>query len=166
MAGAFIKNNNNFNNALAEINNAFPTKGKILNITNGENAYLNVMTKDGKILTDEGQIVENQDSFEYSDLFLTSEKLTGKNIRNFSSYKFVPTLNTLCKKVLLGSDLIIYGPGTQFSSLIPSYLTHNIKKTINKSSALKISLPNLNMDRDLINRSINNLLDLITTNTS
>jgi hypothetical protein len=54
------------------------------------------------------------------------------------------------REALLHSDLIIYGPGTQFSSLMPSYKTLGLAEAIADSRArAKIFVVNIHRDHDI-----------------
>ena len=55
----------------------------IHNVTDGKNLYLNVKTKSGKFIIDEGDIVDNNDKEEFKEIFLQNRKL----IKNLVHYK-------------------------------------------------------------------------------
>ena len=59
---------------------------------------------------------------------------------------------------LLDSDIIIYGPGTQYSSLFPSYLTKNIRETIIKSKAKKFLVTNIFLDNDILKENVESII--------
>ena len=62
--------------------------------------------------------------------------------------------------LLSNADLIIYGPGTQNSSLFPSYMTENLGKIISKNlSATKVFICNIIEDHDILNQSTNEILE-------
>lgn len=159
-AGYLVKHD--FNLALEIIcQSLIPNKNfKILNITNGENCYLNIFCNDDTYITDEAVIVENPEKKIYSEVFLTKDKITDQK-KITSRDIFFPDINPEAKKEISKSDLIIYGPGTQFSSLIPSYLTKNITRYLNKSKAKKYLILNLKSDNDIYYEETLSLIDKI-----
>ena len=46
------------------------------------------------------------------------------------------------------ADIIIYGPGTQYSSLYPTYWTKGLTEEISKSSAQKFFITNIDHDNE------------------
>ena len=57
------------------------------------------------------------------------------------------------------ADIIIYGPGTQYSSLFPSYLTQNLRQTIENSKAKKFLITNIFLDNDIINENVEDIIN-------
>jgi hypothetical protein len=74
--------------------------------------------------------------------------------------EFFPSPNERALEELRAADLIIYGPGTQYSSLFPSYLTKEVSGVIAKNSrALKIFVSNIQHDHDIPDASVEDLVD-------
>lgn len=48
-----------------------------------------------------------------------------------------------CEKILLDADVIVFGPGSLYTSIIPNLLVGGVVKTIRKSKAKKILLMNI-----------------------
>ena len=152
IASSFLKNQKNFNKSLYEIQNFLEIKNKVLNITKGENLFLNAVLEDGTLVTDEERLVQIPHQSKVVDIFLLKKKLSNKEIKIIDSQKnknkknilnkssTSPKINTEVASVIKSSDIIIYGPGTQFSSLFPSYLTIGLRKLIEKSKAKKFWL--------------------------
>ena len=63
------------------------------------------------------------------------------------------------KNKLSKADIIIFGPGTQYSSLFPSYLTRDLKETIEKSNAKKFLITNIYLDKDIINENVEDIIN-------
>ena len=113
----------------------------MLNVTNGENLYLYAILKNGKIINNEEELVTIKQKFPIENIFLLSKKLSSKildilikknkkdKITFFNKHNKFPKINPEVKLKLLKADIIIYGPGTQYSSLFPSYLTSDLKKS-------------------------------------
>ena len=157
-AGIFLKYKK-FNTAVKIMNLLFLNEMKVHNVTNGRNAYLYGIREDGKIL-DEGQMVENEEK-KIEDIFLFKNKINFNvfNNQKINKNKFIPSLNPSIQKLIKNSDLIIYGPGTQYSSLFPSYITKNLNELILKSKAKKIFISNIFFDNDIHNESVEGLID-------
>ena len=170
ISSLFLKNKKNFNQSLKEIHTFLDMKNNVYNVTKGENLFLIGLLENGEIVLDEEKLVTKKHKFRIENLFLLKKKLTKKNLNflNKKSKKFkidyfnnrnnYPNLNPEVKKIILHSDIIIYGPGTQYSSLFPSYLTSNIRDTIIKSKAKKFLVTNIFLDNDIVRESVDSII--------
>ena len=173
-AGAFLKNNQDFDKATRELMKVFQSKtnATLMNVTKGENRYLVGLKEDGELLDDEEKIVGEQSSVKFAGIYLIPEPLTPQEIKDFKklslkeSKEFLESkeknvfLSPEAKKVLEEADIIIYGPGTQFSSLFPSYKTQGMQEAISSSRAkLKVFVMNLTKDFDILSYTAEDLLD-------
>ena len=70
----------------------------------------------------------------------------------------IPNINKSINVILKKSDIIIYGPGTIHSSLLPSYLTKNLVLNIVKSKACKILISNIGKDKDMLFEDTDNII--------
>lgn len=171
IASSFLKNQKNFNKSLYEIQNFLEIKNKVLNITKGENLFLNAVLEDGTLVTDEERLVQIPHQSKVVDIFLLKKKLSNKEIKIIDSQKNKnkknilnksstrPKINTEVASVIKSSDIIIYGPGTQFSSLFPSYLTIGLRKLIEKSKAKKFLVTNIYLDNDIIAETVESIIE-------
>ena len=168
----FLQFGKNFNKTIKNFTEFFEIKHNILNVTDGKNLFLCGLANSGNILEDEVSIIHNKKKETISDIFLLKEKLSSKNhkilnrqkdIRKKRSYlnnlSVKPNLNSELKSTLKNSDIIIYGPGTQNSSLYPSYLTKGLKEIILRSRAKKIFISNIFKDNDIVNESTSTIID-------
>ena len=168
---SFLKNKRSFNKAISDIHNFFNIKkDKVLNVTDGENLYLYAILEDGKIIEDEDQLVNIKHKFPIEDIFLLPEKIlpnklkylskiNKKNKLNFfNKYNRYPKINLEVETKLSQADIIIYGPGTQYSSLFPSYLTQNLRQSIENSKAKKFLITNIFLDNDIINENVEDII--------
>ena len=57
-----------------------------------------------------------------------------------------PQLSKLTKKYILNTDYLFFCPGTQHSSLFPTYLSKNFLSILKKSKAKKIYITNIGAD--------------------
>ena len=94
---------------------------------------------------------------------MTNKKLDNsfiKTQRELESLDKNPKINLDLINLLSNADLIIYGPGTQITSLFPSYMTENLGKIISKNlSATKFFICNIIEDHDILNQSTNEILE-------
>jgi hypothetical protein len=170
IAATYLKNNNNFNKALVEIQDFLEIKNKVIYITNGENLYLNALLEDGNLILSEEALVQLPHKSKVENIFLLKEKLTKKKSELIASEnkaskaKFLqnravyPLINPEAETIINSSDIIIYGPGTQFSSLFPSYLTRGLGNLIEKSKATKFLITNIFLDNDIINENVESII--------
>ena len=171
IASAFLKNKKNFNKSLHDIQNFLEIKNKVLNITKGENLFLNAVLEDGTFISNEEHLVQIPHQSKVEDIFLLKKKLSNKEIKLINSQKNKnkkdilnksstrPKINTEVASVIKSSDIIIYGPGTQFSSLFPSYLTIGLRKLIEKSKAKKFLVTNIYLDNDIIKETVESIIE-------
>ena len=162
-AGAYLKNKRNFNAAASELAREFHSRARLLNVTQGENRILVALKEDGTILERESKIVGPQNDAKIVGLFFLQDHLTPDELKRLLRLPDLEskraTLQILHRPVaispevrdaLLHSDVIIYGPGTQFSSLLPSYKTDGIRDAISASRArAKIFVTNIHRDHDI-----------------
>ncbi len=124
---------------------------------------------DGSMLLGEADIVAAQSSAKISGLYLVDEqvyrlKIEGKAkppdgwlpvVREGSR---TPRINPAAAAAIAEADVIVYGPGTQHSSLFPSYMTEGVVETIAANrDAEKIFIGNIVRDLDIQEDDINDL---------
>lgn len=170
-SGAFLNLKNNFNQTIIEFEREFKPAARVLNVTQGENYVLVGLKSDGSFLCNEAEIVAPQNSQKIEEIYLLDEYLTEieekclNDCTNLASKKELlknksqkPLISTEAKSALEAADLIIYGPGTQHSSLLPSYLTEGLGETIsNNSFADKIFIANTRMDYEIQGETVKSL---------
>ena len=157
--GVFLINNNNINKSLKYIEKIFEIPDTVYSITN-DNLYLCGVRESGQILKKEAEIVEFRSNIRIKNLFLLKKPLSFKKINRLSFDKKIKYLkanninpkisNDVIKKINK-ADIIIYSPGTQHSSLLPTYMSNNFNKQISKSKALKIFITNIGADYETPN---------------
>jgi len=168
----FLKNKKSFNRSLKEMHKFLNIKkNNVLNITDGENLYLYAILTNGKIIEDEETLVNIKQKHPIENIFLLKNKISknildklnnnskGKKILYFNKHNRIPHINPETRNKLIRADIIIYGPGTQYSSLFPSYLTNDLCKTIEKSKAKKFLITNIFLDNDIINENVESIIN-------
>jgi 2-phospho-L-lactate transferase/gluconeogenesis factor (CofD/UPF0052 family) len=161
-AGCYLQEGRNFNDTTEAFSKFFEIQGRILNVTRGENLFLMARTEEGTVIRGEAELVSRENSSRIHDLFLIDERVYRDTIeldRTLSesaldgliaSGRRIPEINSEAKEAIETADVIVYGPGTQHSSLLPSYLTRGVAEAIaaNKN-ADKVFISNIRRDVDI-----------------
>ena len=134
-AGAYLEHGNDFNAAAATVADLVGTRARLLNVGEQQNRVLVGLKQDGTLLASEAEIVGPQSAVPITDLYLLAQLLTPDDLqalngmdvaakRSFLSGRdSVPALSPFAAAAIASADIILYGPGTQHSSLLPS-LSH------------------------------------------
>jgi 2-phospho-L-lactate transferase/gluconeogenesis factor (CofD/UPF0052 family) len=160
--GCYLDEGRDFNRAI-EAFSAFYEVGPdvLINITQGENLFLVAEKENGTVLLNEADIVAAQDPSKIRELFLLDEDVYFDRVEHraapdggwasvLRAGQRVPRLNPRARLALATADVIIYGPGTQHSSLFPSYMTEGVAEAIIANSrADKVFLGNIHRDFDI-----------------
>ena len=170
-SGAYLNSNSNFNQTVETLNNALDLPIKILNVTDGSNRVLVGVTKNGDYLANESEIVNLKSHSKISEIFLLNNYLNeeqvklikGQDVSNKLNFlrdlQEFPAINPLLRSSIAEADLIIYGPGTQHSSLYPSYMTLGLVDLIQKNfNAVKVLIGNIDEDNDIKMENLNSLI--------
>ena len=153
-AGSYIYFNKSTYKSIKIVEDIFSIKNNVLPVTN-ENCYLSAIRENGKILYDESSIVEIRSNEVIKRIFITKNKLNHikdkipffQKIKLMEGKSYTPLLNPQLSKEILKCNLIIFGPGTQHSSLFPSYLTSGLlKKIMRNTKCKKIFITNIGAD--------------------
>jgi 2-phospho-L-lactate transferase/gluconeogenesis factor (CofD/UPF0052 family) len=173
-AGCFLEQGRDFNRTVEELCGYYEISSTLLNITLGENLFLIAEREDGSILRSEADIVEPSaaagsrisrialiDERTYRDSIETADDVSDRELRLVVARGEVcPELNPRARQAIENADVIIYGPGTQHSSLLPSYLTRGSGAAITGNvSADKIFIANIHRDADIQADDANDLAD-------
>ncbi len=161
-AGCYLTEQRDFNRAVAAFSRFYEVESQLLNVTQGENLFLIARKQDGAALFSEAEIVSAQNPSKIEDIFLIDEaayRSTVENGKPVSTAEMdiliargsrVPAINAAASAALESADVIIYGPGTQHSSLFPSYLTRGVAEAIvGNQAADKIFISNIRRDFDI-----------------
>lgn len=170
--GAYLRHGADFNAAVDSCARMFGSPVRLLNVTNGENAFLVALKRDGELLADEADIVAPQDPTPITDLFLLREppdtrlrtELAGlppswaREVLARGRAEITPNPRAL--EAIADADLIVYGPGTPHSSLLPSYLTPGVADAIaDNTAAAKVFVVNTRHDHDVQGLTAPDLVD-------
>ncbi len=161
-AGCYLAEGRDFNRTVDAFAAFYQLESRLLNITQGENLFLIARKSGGGMLFSEAEIVSAQNPAKIEDIALIEESLyrsTIENGRQLSPAEFddliargsrIPAIHPQACAALASADVIVYGPGTQHSSLFPSYLTRGVAEAIvNNKAADKIFISNIRRDFDI-----------------
>ena len=172
-AGCYLRANRKFNDAVDDYAGLLGLPvGLIEDVTDGRNAHLVALDVDGKVLGTEEAIVDSRRVNRIDDIFLIDRALSldesaalsaaGATAarRYFAEHAVEPTLNPRLAERLDRADLIVFAPGTQHSSLFPSYLTRGLTDRIaGNLLALKLLITNLRYDAEIAGASAVTLVE-------
>ncbi len=140
--------------------------GLIENVTDGTNAHLVAIGAEGRVLGSEAEIVDATARNAIRDIFLIRRQLDAAEAQALSALgpdeaaarlallSVSPPLNRRLGERVRDADLIIYAPGTQHSSLFPSYLTAGLTEAIaGNLRATKLLVTNLQADAEIAGSS-------------
>lgn len=172
-AGCFLHCGRRFNPAVEDYCSLLGLPaGLIQNVTGGENAWLVALDRNGRLVASEAEIVNTDRPHDLKDIFLLDhspaatdrERLNAGPAlelqRYLASHQVTPAANPELLRRLAEADLIVYAPGTQHSSLFPSYLTPGLGAAVARNlHAVKVLITNLQEDAEIFGSSA---VDLIT----
>ncbi len=172
MAGAHLRLDRDFNRALVAFRTAFRSPVHIHNISNGENAFLVALKQNGELLVDEADIVAPQCPSPILHVFLLPQPIEDADRRTLAAlarddqvawlraHSIAVSLNPEANRAVTDADLLVFGPGTQYSSLLPTYLTRGLAESVRASRArAKVFVANLGRDHDARQLDVPDLLD-------
>jgi len=136
--------------------------GLVENVSDGTNAFLVALERDRGLLVSEAEIVDGKQQNRISDVFLIDRALSEDDRAALARLsreecakwledrsRAIP-LNKRLRERIGSADLIIYAPGTQHSSLFPSYLTKDLSRAIASNlTAMKLLVTNIQADAEI-----------------
>jgi len=145
-----------------KIRNALNLPSKVV-LNSDVNGFIFALTENGTLLHNEEKIVNYDQLSPIYEVFYKKEPLTKNDITKFNSLlnfeekKFylkqksdsLPIISEIASKSLLDADIIIFSPGTQHSSLYPTYFTKNLCKILSKTNAMKFFITNIIEDNEI-----------------
>ncbi len=171
-SGCYLACGQDFNRTVAAFSAFCRSRARVLNITCGENLVLVGLKEGGQILANEAELVSPQDFSQVNDIYLLARYLSKEELARLreaescaarasflAGLSVTPQLDEAAGEALTSADIIIYGPGTQHSSLFPSYLTRGVAEAIaGNANAEKIFVSNIQKDHEIQGETANSLI--------
>lgn len=172
-AGSFLVCGRQFNPAIDDYCSLVGlSAGAIENVTDGTNAYLVGVGEGGSVLGSEEEIVGALGQNRIQEIYLIDRALSetdrlqlkregGRDAAAFFERSAAKvSINSRLAAKLAEADLIIYAPGTQHSSLFPSYLTPGLSDVIaNNLRAIKLLITNIQTDAEIAGSSAVDIIE-------
>jgi 2-phospho-L-lactate transferase/gluconeogenesis factor (CofD/UPF0052 family) len=172
-AGAYLRAKRDFNRAVDDYCALLGVPaGLIENVTNGVNAHLVALDAAGRLLRTEEAIVDARAENTIKSLFLIDRPLSDEDARQLEASgadaaaraldarRAQLTLNPRLADKIAAADVIIYAPGTQHSSLFPSYMTPGLGDAIASNlRAIKLLVTNIQTDAEITGSTAVDLID-------
>ena len=151
-----VENHLDFNKAINSFSK-FCNLNKNIRIYENTNSvrYLSGLLKNGTLLPNEASVVLTRTTDSIKDIYQMTNPITMNQIRKLSSIEIddkinflkslrnIPTYNEEIKEKILNGDIIVYGSGTPYSSILPSLETKGIADLIIKNKVPKVMIANL-----------------------
>ncbi|MGE3526497.1 MAG: 2-phospho-L-lactate transferase CofD family protein, partial [Gemmatimonadales bacterium] len=172
-AGCFLEAARDFNRAVTVYAGLLGLPdGVIENVTDGRNLHLVAVDGQGRLIPNEAAIVTAAAPQDILDIHLLDRPVTdaeaagleGKGpeaVAAFLAPRLAsPAPNPRLLQRIAEADLIVYAPGTQHSSLFPSYLTPGLGSAIAQNlHAVKVLITNLQEDAEISGKSAVDLIN-------
>ncbi len=169
-AGCYLACARDFNATVDAFGRFYEINAALLNVTQGENLFLVAEKDDGSFFLNEADVVACPAKIRRASLIHEQEAMSlervGKSLpieelrERLQCAERLPDLNPQAREALEQADVIIYGPGTQHSSLLPSYLTKELGAYIAANQhADKVFIANIRRDVDIQLDDANDLAD-------
>lgn len=122
-------------------------------IANDESLFLRAYTKSGILVEDEYNIdIWDNPSDPIDRIFLVDHNGVEKE----------PVLSDRAFNALKNADIIISSSGTQWTSIIPTYMFKGFKEAYSSSKASKYLVMNRCQDKDMTGSNANDILDIVS----
>ena len=172
-AGAFLASGRDFNRAVDAYCALLGLRpGLIENVTDGTNAHLIALDMSGTLLRTEEEIVDARRRNSMRKIFLCEHppsETEARRIERLGEEAATSELNAMEPRIALNprladaiaaADIIIYAPGTQHSSLFPSYMTPGLAQRIaDNLGAIKLLITNIEQDAEIAGSTAVDLVD-------
>ena len=163
-AGSYFYYKKDINKSIDSLSKLFDINNKIYSCGT-KNLFLLGINNNNKIFDSESKIVEQRSNVNMKDIFLTNQKLPLDNLNKKEKMKKIllnstkDSISNEARIKIQNADVIIYSPGTPFSSLYPSYFCKGIGDCISKNKkAKKILITNIGSDYETPDFSANDYI--------
>jgi len=172
LAGSYVFSGYDFNDSLTYLSDSLELQAKLENVSDGSNRILVGVKDDGDLLLSESEIVNVQSDVPISRVFLLESYLDKEFVKYLISLDYderfaqllrlerLAQMNSKLPTILNEAELLVYGSGTQHSSLFPSYMTKDLGRLISSQAGLeKVLIGNVSPDEDIQGESVVTILN-------
>jgi len=160
LLGAYFEHGRTWTRALRELEAVLQVRGRV-EIASEENRHLFALCTDGRVLASECALITDSDG-DILELFLAKEPAAPLGLDKWTVQSGVEGARERIRrevhapaaaspaaiKALEQADVIVYGPGTFHSSLLPTLMIDGISEAIQRSTATKIMVVNIVEEAD------------------
>ena len=172
-AGSYLREGRRFNAAVDDYCALVGLRpGLVRNVSDGKNAFLVALDREGRLLGSEEEIVDARRRNAIDEIFLIDRAIAAEEraswpadatpaLRQRLEERSVEiALDAALAGEVAAADVIIYAPGTQHSSLFPSYMTQGLSAAIAANlHAIKLLVTNIQVDAEIAGSSAVDLVD-------
>lgn len=162
-AGCFLRAGRRFNAAVDDYCALLGLPpGLVDNVSDGTDAYLVAVDLGDRLLASEADIVDAKRRNRIKDIFLIGRRLDeaeAEALARLGPAEMTARLRSLEREIpvnprlldrIAAADIIVYSPGTQHSSLFPSYLTKGLSPALAANlTAIKLLITNIQADAEI-----------------
>jgi GT2 family glycosyltransferase/2-phospho-L-lactate transferase/gluconeogenesis factor (CofD/UPF0052 family) len=160
LMGAFFEEGKSWSKAIKSLEELLITRGKI-ELVSETSRHLFALCKDGRILPTEASVITDSDG-DIVDFFLSEnpvdkaamEKIVldlgfAKGLEEIRSRFHSPVKATeSAVKAIKNADVLIYGSGTFYSSILPTLQIEDVKKAVSENQSTKVMILNIVEEAD------------------
>jgi 2-phospho-L-lactate transferase/gluconeogenesis factor (CofD/UPF0052 family) len=171
LSGIFLANNKDFDLMVEVASKLAEIKGTLLCVS-PQNLWLVGVAANGEFLSSEAAIVNNKSNVRMAEVFLLneeadselierlSEKDLQKNLESLKNIENLPKANRRTLDAISYADLIILCPGTQHSSLYPTYLAEGLPEALMMNKhAMRVIITNVGEDKEIPMMTANDIIN-------
>ncbi|HEV2801774.1 MAG TPA: 2-phospho-L-lactate transferase CofD family protein [Pyrinomonadaceae bacterium] len=160
LLGAYLEHGRSWTRAIRALEETLQVRGR-MEIASEENRHLFALCTDGRVLPSEASVITDADG-DILELFLAKEPVAPLRLDRWVAESGVEAARERIRRevhaptaaspealaALRAADVIIYGPGTFHSSLLPTLMIEGVSEAIRASRATKIMVVNIVEEAD------------------
>jgi CofD-related protein of GAK system len=144
LLGAFFAHNDNINTAIYVFRQLCPIKGNVWPVSLDTDLHICASLEDGKIIIGQEEISHIQreiDRCRIINIFFSEEGPADIQSNNIPEVRSKP--NSLVLEVMKTANVIVFGPGSFFTSVLPHLLVDEIANTLSSLDVPKVLITNM-----------------------
>jgi 2-phospho-L-lactate transferase/gluconeogenesis factor (CofD/UPF0052 family) len=172
-AGSYLREVRSFNRAVDDYCGLLGLPaGLVENVSDGTNAFLVAVDLNDRLLASEAEIVDANRRNRIKEIFILHRRLADAERaelaaqspddirRKLQALERPIPMNPRLADRIAAANLMVYSPGTQHSSLFPSYLTQGLSRAISRNlRAIKLLITNIQADAEIADTTAVEIID-------